>query len=151
MDENEKIRQQVYLIVGAMPFILYSYLLFVNPYSKFMWVQFGQVIICYFSSHCLFYGLGLFAKRKQKIANEQDIDDKSTGGKREQQHQIIIAVINALNYEPLEIPTGIKSKIKDICLKSPRMFTDSSFDHAWKSGTSSGLFKMLESDRFSSK
>jgi hypothetical protein len=31
------------------------------------------------------------------------------------------------------------------------MFTDSSFDHAWKSGTSLGLFKMLESDRFSSK
>jgi hypothetical protein len=144
-------RQQIYLILGVTPLTLNSYLLVGNPYSKFLWVQFSIVVLCYFASYCFFYGMGLVPQTNQNTLIHQNSDDKSTLGKREQQHQIILAVINALNYEPLEIPTGGKSKIKDVCLKSARIFTDSSFDHAWRSGTSSGLFKMLESDRFSSK
>ncbi len=72
-------------------------------------------------------------------------------GKRDQQHQVILAVIDALGYEPLKIPTGGKSKVRDICLMRVKVFTESAFDHAWKDGTNLGLFRLLESEKFSPK
>ena len=92
-----------------------------------------------------------YGQKKQLIAESLEFDDKTVLGKREQQHQVILAVIDALNYQPLEIPTGGKTKIKEICLNRTRVFTDSAFDHAWKTGTSNGLFKLLESNKFLSK
>lgn len=71
--------------------------------------------------------------------------------RREQQLEIILAVIYALNYQPLQIPTAGKTRIKTICLKLPRSFTPSGFGHAWKKGLSNGLFKLLDSDKFSGK
>jgi len=71
--------------------------------------------------------------------------------RREQQLEIILAVIYALNYQPLQIPTTGKTRIKAICLKLPRSFTPDGFDHAWKKGLSVGLFKLLDSDKFSGK
>ncbi|MDG1096229.1 MAG: hypothetical protein P8N23_01200 [Methylophilaceae bacterium] len=70
-------------------------------------------------------------------------------GRREIQHEVILAVISALNYQPLEIPDGGKSKIKAICLTRPKLFTDAAFDHAWKEGCSKGLFKMDNSEKYS--
>jgi hypothetical protein len=69
-------------------------------------------------------------------------------GRRDQQHEIILAIIHALNFEPLHIPDGGKAKIKAICLKSPKSFTYASFDHAWKAGLEKNLFKLENADKF---
>jgi hypothetical protein len=107
----------------------------------------------FFFGIVFFYSLyKSYARIKIKPSNDdENVNEEKISGKREQQHQIILAIINALNYKPLEIPTGGKSKIKEICLKSVKIFTDSAFDHAWKEGTNSGLFRLLDSDKFSPK
>lgn len=69
--------------------------------------------------------------------------------RREQQYEVILAVITALNYDPKLIPDGGKAKIKIICLTRPRLFTDASFDHAWKDGVSVGHFKLANHEKFS--
>jgi hypothetical protein len=71
--------------------------------------------------------------------------------RREQQHEIILAVIAALEFDAHKIPDGGKSKIKAACMTRPRIFTPDSFDHAWKAGLSSGLFKLANHDKYSSK
>lgn len=71
--------------------------------------------------------------------------------RREQQHEIILAVIAALEFDPLQIPDRGCAKIKAICLTRPRIFTDSGFDHAWKAGVSAGFFKMANHEKFTSK
>lgn len=90
---------------------------------------------------------------KNKTLNPVDkrIGIEESSPKREQQLQMILAVCDALGYQPLEIPTGGKAKIREICLNRARVFTDSSFSHAWKDGTTQALFRLLESDKFSSK
>ena len=110
----------------------------------------GVVFINYYLDNIIFLPENI-NKNLDLLNNSELLDDKYLNGKRDQQHQIILAVINALNYEPLEIPTGGKSKIREICLKRVRVFTDSAFEHAWKNGTNNGLFRLLESDKFSSK
>ena len=79
------------------------------------------------------------------------INSTESLGKRGQQHEVILAVIEALAYEPMAIPTGGKKKIKEICLNRVRVFTQDGFEHAWKDGTKASLFSLLESEKFSSK
>lgn len=86
---------------------------------------------------------------KEKIIGEDE--GRKVTGKRDLQHQLILAVTNAFGYDPLKIPTGGKSAIREVCLKRVKIFTESAFDHAWKDGTSLGLFRLEESDKFSSK
>ena len=69
--------------------------------------------------------------------------------RREMQHEVISAVIASLNYDPLKIPDGGKSKIKAACLTRLRLFTLSSFEHAWKVGRSKNMFKLENSDKYS--
>ncbi len=77
--------------------------------------------------------------------------DEESLGRREQQHEVILAVIAALKYDPLQIPDGGKAGIKKICLTRPRSFTASGFDHAWKAGVSAGLFKLANREKYSPK
>jgi hypothetical protein len=69
--------------------------------------------------------------------------------RREQQHEIILAVIAALQYDPLQIPDGGKAKIKKACLTRPKWFTQESFNHAWKAGTTAGLFRLANHEKYS--
>lgn len=71
--------------------------------------------------------------------------------KRMQQHEMILAIIAALEFDPLRIPDGGKAKIKTVCLTRPRIFTDASFDHAWKAGLSADLFRLANHEKFSPK
>ncbi len=68
--------------------------------------------------------------------------------KRTQQHEMILAIIAALEFDPLQVPNGGKAKIKAVCLTRPRFFTDASFDHAWKAGLSDDLFRMANHEKF---
>jgi hypothetical protein len=70
-------------------------------------------------------------------------------GRRELQHEVILAIIASLNYDPFKIPDGGKSKIKGACLTRTRIFTLSGFDHAWKEGLSKKLFKLENSEKYS--
>ncbi len=89
-----------------------------------------------------------------KIAESEPIDNKDFDssielGRREQQLEIILAVIAALGFAPLEIPDGGKAIIKSACLTRPRFFTDASFNHAWKVGISKNLIKMVNHEKYS--
>ena len=64
-------------------------------------------------------------------------------GRRDKQISSIIQQAEAFEYSPLSIPYGGKKKIKDECLKDSALFTDSSFDHAWKEARRQ---KMIEVD-----
>jgi hypothetical protein len=72
-------------------------------------------------------------------------------GRRKQQHEIILAVIAALQYDAHQIPDGGKAKIRKACLTRLHWFTTDSFEHAWKAGLSSGLFRLANSEKYSSK
>jgi len=91
-----------------------------------------------------------FAKPRYIKVEQRNEPNTTNNSRREQQYEMILVVIDALAYQPLAIPTGGKSKIKGICLKRLKLFTDSSFDHAWKEGANKGLFKLLESEKFAS-
>lgn len=70
-------------------------------------------------------------------------------GRRDQQHETILAIIAALDFDPLKIPDGGKAKIRTACLTRPRIFTDSSFDHAWKAGVNANLLRMANHEKYS--
>lgn len=74
-----------------------------------------------------------------------------TTSRREQQIEIILVVIAALNFEPLKIPDGGKAEIRKACLNCSRLFTDASFDHAWKKGLDDGLFRLKNHKKYSPK
>lgn len=81
------------------------------------------------------------------VDNMSSTNDEKIG-RREFQHEIISAIIVALNYPPLSIPDGGKAKIKNICLTRPRIFTPSSFDHAWKDGLANKFYRMANHSKF---
>lgn len=87
-------------------------------------------------------------KVETDVENSHMVSATESIGRREIQHEIIMAVVVALGFDPLKIPDGGKAKIKAICLTRPRFFTPSSFDHAWKAGAD--LFKMANHEKFSS-
>lgn len=70
-------------------------------------------------------------------------------GRREQQYEIIFAVIAALDFDSMKIPDKGKSKIKKICLTRLRLFTDAGFEHAWKEGIAAGYFRMENHEKYS--
>lgn len=78
-------------------------------------------------------------------ARDPDIDTS----RRAQQHEIILVVIAALEFTPLEIPDGGKARIKAVCLTRKSLFTDDGFKKAWQEGLNKGLFKLINSDKFS--
>ena len=69
--------------------------------------------------------------------------------RREQQHDVMLAVIAALEFDGLQIPDGGKAKIKKACLTRPRLFTNDSFNHAWKAGIAAGLFRLANHEKYS--
>jgi hypothetical protein len=92
----------------------------------------------------------------ENIINSDDVNESELVnsnsekiGRRKLQHEVILAIIASLNYDPFKIPDGGKSKIKLACLTRSRIFTSSGFDHAWKEGCSKGLFKLENSEKYS--
>lgn len=71
--------------------------------------------------------------------------------RRGQQHQQILDEIAALVFDPMAIPDGGKASIKKMCLTYKTLFTDASFDHAWKDGLKRGIFRMKNHKSFGGK
>lgn len=67
------------------------------------------------------------------IASAADTSDGKEGGTlRARRIAFLVATATALGYDPMAIPTGGKQIIKNACLSLPSLFTEASFDHAWK-------------------
>jgi len=77
--------------------------------------------------------------------------EKNEPGRRQQQLDAIVEVIEKLGYEPMAVPDSGKAKIKSIVLSQPKLFTDRGFEHAWRSGVTSQLFRLQNSEKFSKK
>lgn len=80
-------------------------------------------------------------------ANTISVESDELLKRRQQQLEVILAVIDALQFNPMAIPDGGKSKIKEICLKC-RSFTPSGFEHAWKAGVKAQLFRHENHEKF---
>lgn len=82
-----------------------------------------------------------------------NVDDRShlktdTRRRREKQVAAIVQQATAFEYPLLSIPYGGKNKIKDECLKDLSLFTDASFDHAWKKAKKEGLIEVDNVDSY---
>ncbi|MGA7179245.1 MAG: hypothetical protein WBX11_06625 [Thiobacillaceae bacterium] len=91
-----------------------------------------------------------FARRSTTYSSE-GTESGSVPARREQQIEIILAVIAALEFDPMEIPDGGKATIRKACLTRPRIFTSDAFDHAWKFGLKAEHFRLANSEKYSSK
>ncbi|MBP6367219.1 MAG: hypothetical protein KBA82_04500 [Nitrosomonas sp.] len=78
----------------------------------------------------------------------EKIGETNTEKRRKKQIAAIIKQANELEYPLLSIPYGGKKKIKDACLKDLRLFTDASFDHAWKEAKKKGLIEVDNIDSY---
>ncbi len=80
-------------------------------------------------------------------------DNKPMVGRREMQLKVILEKITLLGYEnSLSLPDGAKSRLKQSCISlNVKLFTESSFNHAWKEGVKRNLFRMENSEKFSKK
>jgi hypothetical protein len=65
--------------------------------------------------------------------------------------QAIVRKAKNLGYNVAAIPLGGKQKIKEACLKAPRLFTGSTFDKAWTLASSRGLIAIDGKERFAPK
>lgn len=68
--------------------------------------------------------------------------------RRAQQIEAILAAIATLGYDPLSIPDGGKTAIRQACLAQPSLFTDSAFDHAWKEAAKQARVRMANHEKF---
>ncbi|MDD2872757.1 MAG: hypothetical protein PHG21_03925 [Azoarcus sp.] len=62
-------------------------------------------------------------------------------GKASRQVDAILKAAEELGFSLMAVPRGGKSQIMNMCLADPKMFTESSFDHAWKAARKLGLIK----------
>jgi hypothetical protein len=76
---------------------------------------------------------------------------KKSPGRRQQQLDAILDIIRELEYQPMEIPLGGKAKIRSILLNRRDIFTERSFEHAWRFGAKSRLFGIVNVERFTGK
>jgi hypothetical protein len=94
-------------------------------------------------------GLEELAQQSGSVENPEPSDrDAMPFNKIERKLLFIKAVVCALDYEPLAIPTGGKTKIKAACLKATGLFTESVFEHAWKEARRRDLVKLRDNDKY---
>ncbi|MBT9096978.1 hypothetical protein KFZ76_04525 [Methylovulum psychrotolerans] len=74
--------------------------------------------------------------------------DTDTSGRRDNQIKLICEIALRLGYEQLAIPEGGKVCIKGECLKSPQLFTNASFDHAWKEANKRNVISMQNKEKY---
>lgn len=59
-------------------------------------------------------------------------NERDTSSVVDRRIDAILIAISAKGWDANEIPDGGKAQIKEICLKQAKLFTDSTFDAAWK-------------------
>lgn len=77
----------------------------------------------------------------------ENIDSENLG-RRNHQIETILAVCAALEFDPMNIPTGGKAKVRSACLTRPKLFTESGFDEAWKQARDKELVRMKDHEKF---
>ena len=60
----------------------------------------------------------------------------------------ILKTIKSEMLNPLDIPYGGKAKIKARCLDNPELFTDATFDKAWKKASKEGLVSVKDKEKY---
>ncbi len=78
-------------------------------------------------------------------------DDLGEQSKLQKQQLAILAVIKQLEFDPMAVPDGKKSKIESVCVANyPLLFdSESGFNTAWKKGRN--LFKMAHHARYAKR
>lgn len=76
----------------------------------------------------------------------QEIEAPGTLPKKMQDARIetILSVLSRQKIDPMCVPKGWKTRVKDECLHNSKLFTDSTFDSAWKEASKS---RQLRADR----
>ena len=76
---------------------------------------------------------------------------EKTLGKRDMQIKEIIKVASSFGYDLQNIPEKGKRSIKAECLNNPTLFTDSGFDHVWKTASKSKLISIENKEKYLKK
>lgn len=82
---------------------------------------------------------------KQRV---DGVPEDETKGRRLKQLEMILGLIKKENVNPLDIPEGIKNKVKVECLKDAKLFTESSFPRAWTFGNSCGRIRVRDKEKY---
>jgi len=79
-------------------------------------------------------------------SQHQEIEALGTLPKKVQDARIeaILLVLRRQKLDPMCVPKGWKTRVKDECLNYPKLFSDSTFDSAWKEASKS---RQLRADR----
>ena len=67
---------------------------------------------------------------------------ESTSDRRIKQIRVIAVLAQSIFPDPMSIPDGGKSKIKEICIGIPGLFTPQSFDTPWNEARDNGFVRM---------
>jgi len=79
----------------------------------------------------------------QFIQEKKDkVNDKRSFSINDRRIAYIMKVIKSEDFDAFNIPYGGKKKIKNICLNEQQLFTDSTFDKAWKVAKKTGLIEL---------
>ncbi len=86
-----------------------------------------------------------FSDDEERAAGEpeQQAIQPPDEGRRAQQIQYVLQVIQKLGYDSLNIPYGGRRKIKNECLENAPLFTSDGFDHCWDEGNDRGLWAVV--------
>lgn len=90
-----------------------------------------------------------FLNKQPQTTTFVDVQKPKKVGRRQLQHEAILAAIDALGYDNMAIPDRGKSKIREALLSQPQLFTKSGFNHAWHSGVKAGLFRHVNHSKYS--
>jgi hypothetical protein len=85
------------------------------------------------------------------LTAETDLEEEKKEDKRpkvDKRIDSILEVTEKLGYPPKQIPRGGKSAVKQECLKDRHLFTDSTFDQAWKKASTERLIQVKDVDKF---
>lgn len=107
-----------------------------------------QFIDCYAEKWINYFGAELNEDNQSQPLTD---NSKDQAGRRKQQYDVILAIIDTLGFDSKKIPDNGKAKIKELCLRRKRLFTDEGFLGAWKDGVKAGHFRMLNHEKYSPK
>ncbi|MCP5160686.1 MAG: hypothetical protein H7A00_03320 [Hahellaceae bacterium] len=87
----------------------------------------------------------------QDLQKERAITGTKTIKKLDLQISVICATLQILELDLMNIPSGSKAKIKQLCLLNTGLFTANGFDRAWKEATKTGQIRVKDYNVYARK
>jgi hypothetical protein len=87
----------------------------------------------------------------ERPGNAETPPAQSEAGRRAQQIDGILSTIQALGWNPLQIPYGGKKRLEGLCCENRDLFTVAGFGHAWTAALDQGLVRTSGHDTYAKR